>query len=128
MKLEELKKKCLSTDLNLKFLEKRKEKLLKTLSKVQLLYVSLKSDLREKKCGLQNVDSKNLWRVQEKVEKIEEKLRKRGREVRSAVVGDLISRELKKVDKVAYIRFASVYKDFTELGDFKKEIRSLMRK
>ncbi len=68
----------------------------------------------------------------EKIEKmlanVEEKLRKRGREVRSALIGDLVSRELKRLDKVAYIRFASVYKDFRELDDFKKEIREVSGK
>ncbi len=68
----------------------------------------------------------------DKVEKvimiIEEKLRKMGKEVKSAVIGELVSRELKKIDKVAYIRFASVYRDFTDLDDFKKEIKGLVRK
>lgn len=67
----------------------------------------------------------------EKIEKmmitIQEKLRKKGKEVPSTYIGDVVSRELKKVDKVAYIRFASVYKDFTELNDFKNEIKVLMK-
>ena len=58
---------------------------------------------------------------------IEEKLRRRGREAPTSMVGELVSKELKKVDKVAYIRFASVYQDFTNLEDFKKEIRGLVR-
>ena len=32
---------------------------------------------------------------------------------------------LKKIDKVAYIRFASVYRDFNDIGDFKKELKEL---
>lgn len=67
----------------------------------------------------------------EKIEKmmitIQEKLRKQGKEVNSTFIGDVVSKELKKVDKVAYIRFASVYKDFTELDDFKNEIKVLMK-
>ncbi|MBS3099334.1 transcriptional regulator NrdR [Candidatus Pacearchaeota archaeon] len=59
---------------------------------------------------------------------IEERLRKKGKEVMTEHVGDLVSKELRKLDKVAYIRFASVYKDFSELGDFKKEIKELIRK
>lgn len=58
---------------------------------------------------------------------IEEKLRKKGKDVKSGIIGDLVSAELKKLDKVAYIRFASVYKDFAELDDFKKEIRELAK-
>ncbi len=58
--------------------------------------------------------------------KIEEKLRKKGKEVKSQFIGEIVSKELKKVDKIAYIRFASVYKDFSDLDDFKKEIRGLL--
>jgi transcriptional repressor NrdR len=59
---------------------------------------------------------------------IEEKLRKKGREIDSGFIGELVSKELKKVDKVAYIRFASVYKDFTDISDFKNEIKGLIKK
>jgi transcriptional repressor NrdR len=57
---------------------------------------------------------------------IEDKLRKKGKEVNSALIGELVSKELKKLDKVAYIRFASVYKDFHDIDDFKKEIRDVV--
>jgi len=59
---------------------------------------------------------------------IEEKLRKKGKEVKSQFIGELVSKELKKVDKIAYIRFASVYKDFSDIDDFKKEIKGLITK
>ncbi|MEK6855394.1 MAG: transcriptional regulator NrdR [Nanoarchaeota archaeon] len=68
----------------------------------------------------------------EKIDKmiamVEEKLQKKGKEIPATLIGDLTSKELKKIDKVAYIRFASVYKDFTELDDFKKEIRELIKR
>ncbi len=60
--------------------------------------------------------------------KIEEKIRKRGKEVKTSVIGELVSSELKKLDKVAYIRFASVYRDFRDISDFKKEIKGLLEK
>ena len=63
--------------------------------------------------------------INKMINNIEEKLRKKGNEVKTAVIGELVSRELKKVDKVAYIRFASVYREFTDIGDFKKEIKGL---
>jgi len=67
----------------------------------------------------------------EKIDKmlinVEEKLRKAGKDAQTTYIGDLVSKELKKLDKVAYIRFASVYKDFTELDDFKKEIKNLIK-
>jgi len=57
---------------------------------------------------------------------VEEKLRKTGKkDVNSGFIGELVSRELKKADKVAYIRFASVYREFEDISDFKKEIREL---
>ena len=59
---------------------------------------------------------------------IENKIMKKGKEVETAFIGELVSKELKKVDKIAYIRFASVYKDFTDLSDFKNEIKSLINK
>jgi transcriptional repressor NrdR len=37
----------------------------------------------------------------------------------------MIMKALKKVDKIAYIRFASVYRDFKDLSDFKKELKEL---
>ncbi len=59
---------------------------------------------------------------------VEDKARSKGKEITSETIGQMVSKELKKVDKVAYIRFASVYKDFTEIDDFKKEIREILKK
>ena len=67
-------------------------------------------------------------KIEKMIMKIEEKLRKKGKEVKTSIIGELVSQELKKVDKVAYIRFASVYKDFADLDDFKKEIKELIVK
>jgi len=54
------------------------------------------------------------------LERIEEKLMSLGvREVPSTRLGELVMRELKKLDKVAYIRFASVYRSFEDIDEFK---------
>lgn len=54
------------------------------------------------------------------VERIEEKLMSLGaREVPSTRLGELVMRELKRLDKVAYIRFASVYRSFEDIDEFK---------
>ncbi|CAN7648191.1 NrdR family transcriptional regulator [Acidovorax sp. Leaf76] len=54
------------------------------------------------------------------IERIEEKLLNLGqREIMSARIGELVMRELKKLDKVAYIRFASVYRSFEDIDDFR---------
>ena len=66
--------------------------------------------------------------IEKMITSVEEKIRKRGKEVPTALIGDFVSYELKKVDKVAYIRFASVYREFTDLADFKHEIRELVKK
>ena len=66
--------------------------------------------------------------IEKMVNGVEQRLRKRGTAVKSNLIGELISKELKKIDKVAYIRFASVYRDFADISDFKKEIKELVRK
>ena len=54
------------------------------------------------------------------IERIEEKLLASGaRETPSARLGELVMRELKKLDKVAYVRFASVYRSFEDVDDFR---------
>lgn len=62
------------------------------------------------------------------INNIEEKMRKKGNDVSSTYIGELVSRELKKVDSVAYIRFASVYREFKDVSDFKNEIKGLGNK
>jgi transcriptional repressor NrdR len=57
---------------------------------------------------------------------IEEHLRKLGKkEIKTSTIGEIVMKRLKKIDKVAYVRFASVYRDFKDISDFKKEIREL---
>lgn len=46
-------------------------------------------------------------------------------EIESARIGELVARELKQLDKVAYIRFASVFKRFVDAEDFEKEVKTL---
>ena len=62
-------------------------------------------------------------------EDIEKALRsKHAPEVKSSAIGDLVMRHLKKVDSVAYIRFASVYRAFQDIGEFEKEVKLLKNK
>ena len=49
-------------------------------------------------------------------------------EIKSTKVGELVMSQLKKLDKVAYIRFASVYKEFTDIETFQDELRKLLSK
>ena len=66
-------------------------------------------------------------KIEKMIDNIEMRLRKKGNSVKSSLIGEMVSKELKKADKVAYIRFASVYRDFTDISDFKKEIRELLK-
>ena len=62
------------------------------------------------------------------VSRLELRLRRKGPQVTSQDVGLDLLAELKKVDQVAYMRFASVYKDFQEISDFEQEVGMLLQK
>jgi len=65
-------------------------------------------------------------KIDKMINEIDEQLRKKGKkEIRSSVIGELVMKKLKRIDNVAYIRFASVYRDFQDINDFKKEMREL---
>jgi len=65
-------------------------------------------------------------KIDKMVNEIEEQLRRKGKkEISSSVIGELVMRKIKKLDNIAYIRFASVYRDFQDIKDFKKEIKEL---
>ena len=66
--------------------------------------------------------------VDKLVNEVEAELRQfEEREVSSGAIGTLIMEKLRALDKVAYIRFASVYRDFTDLQSFEKELKSLKK-
>lgn len=56
---------------------------------------------------------------------VEDQLRLDGAEVNSSQVGLLVLERLREIDEVAYLRFASVYKDFDAAADFHREIELL---
>ena len=60
------------------------------------------------------------------IERIQDKLlASAAREVPSTRVGELVMRELKRLDKVAYVRFASVYREFEDVDEFRQLIRDI---
>ena len=60
------------------------------------------------------------------LDSIEEKIRRCGREeIESSIIGEYVMELLKKIDQVAYIRFASVYRSFTDVSSFEKELKTL---
>ena len=68
----------------------------------------------------------SIEKIEEVVHEIENKLKTSNKkEVKTDTIGEMIMKALKKTDKIAYIRFASVYRDFKDLSDFKKELKEL---
>ena len=67
----------------------------------------------------------SMEKIDQIVNEIKEKLLKKGKEVNGSLIGEMVMNKLKKLDKVAYIRFASVYKDFKDVSDFKREVKEL---
>ncbi len=65
-------------------------------------------------------------RIEKMINEIEEHLMRHGKkEVKSSAIGELVMKKIKRLDHVAYIRFASVYRDFQDIKAFKKELREL---
>jgi len=80
----------------------------------------MKLALRKRPVSTEQVDSA--------VERIEENLLTLGvRELPSARLGELVMLELKKLDKVAYVRFASVYRSFEDIDEFKTLVDEVRR-
>ena len=66
--------------------------------------------------------------VEAAIDPIEEKLVTLGeREIASERVGELVMRELRKLDKIAYVRFASVYRNFEDVEEFSDAIREIKK-
>ena len=99
------------------------------------LYIIKKDERREKfsreklEQGIEKAFEKRpvpKEKIERMINEIEEHLLKKGKkEIKSSVIGELIMKKIKKLDNIAYIRFASVYRDFQDVKDFKKELRGL---
>lgn len=67
-------------------------------------------------------------RIERLVEDIERKLEKNhDREVASREVGELVMKSLHSLDEIAYVRFASVYRQFRDVGQFMKELKKVLQ-
>ena len=99
------------------------------------LYVIKKDKSREKfsreklETGIERAFEKRpvpKEKIDKMINEIEEQLMKKGKkEISSKIIGELVMRKIKKLDNVAYIRFASVYRNFQDVEDFKKELGEL---
>ena len=84
------------------------------------LRASMNLALRKRPVSTEQVDSA--------IERIQEKILGLGsREIASNRLGELVMRELKKLDKVAYVRFASVYRNFEDIDEFKTLVDEVRR-
>ncbi len=84
------------------------------------LKASLQLALRKRPVSASSLD--------EAIARIEDKLLSMAaREIGSERVGELVMRELKRLDKIAYIRFASVYRSFEDVDEFKDVIQEVSR-
>lgn len=64
-------------------------------------------------------------KIDKVVDNIEEKLRSRGKEIKTEVIGKMVMNRLKKIDHIAYVRFASVYMNFQDVKDFKEVVKEV---
>ncbi len=100
-------------------------------------FVVVKKDGTRENYDREKVE-KGIWRACEKrkitqdqvmklINELEEEWAALGKEVPSKTIGEGIMNELKELDEVAYIRFASVYRQFKDLETFKKELQKLLK-
>ena len=82
------------------------------------LRASMLLALRKRPVSMEQIDAA-LERIQEKL------LASAAKEIPSARLGELVMRELKRIDKVAYVRFASVYREFEDVDAFRQLIRDI---
>ena len=74
----------------------------------------------QKACYKRPVSAQQIQRIADRAE--ENVFRNFDKEVSSAFIGESVMKQLRRVDKVAYIRFASVYRDFRDAGELIKEV------
>ena len=79
----------------------------------------------QKACYKRPVSAEQIQQIADKVE--EDIFRHSDREVSSKFIGESTMKHLRAVDKVAYIRFASVYRQFTDAGEFINEVTQAIR-
>ena len=76
-------------------------------------------------CQKRPIEREKIEKISDDIEAI---LRKKNKlEVPSSKVGEMVIVRLKKLDKIAYIRFASVYRQFTDVNQFKEELINLVK-
>ena len=102
------------------------------------MFVIKKDGRRERfdRCKIRNGIEKALEKrpitnekIEQMIDSIEGKIRRVGKEeIDTSLIGEYVMDALKEADHVAYIRFASVYRQFTDVTSFEKEVKNLTEK
>ncbi len=71
----------------------------------------------------------SLEKVQEIADSVEREVRQRGEsEIDSTIIGEIVMKHLEQTDQIAYVRFASVYRQFADVNNFMQELQRIMNK
>lgn len=71
----------------------------------------------------------SLEKVQEIADSVEREIRQRGEsEIDSTIIGEIVMKYLEQTDQIAYVRFASVYRQFADVNNFMQELQRIMNK
>ena len=66
--------------------------------------------------------------IQHAIDRIETKIfNQEAKEIPSSMIGELVMEELKELDEVAYVRFASVYREFKDVNTFMDELKKILK-
>ena len=79
-----------------------------------------------KACEKRPISMESMEKIVENVEQACQEFQ--GEEIPSTVIGEKVMNELKALDGVAYVRFASVYRQFRDVGEFMTELKDLLSK
>jgi transcriptional repressor NrdR len=79
----------------------------------------------KKACEKRPISTESIDNLVESVERACQDFQ--GKEIPSSVIGETVMRELQKLDGVAYVRFASVYRQFRDAGDFLDELKDFLK-
>lgn len=74
--------------------------------------------------GKTNIKAEDVDRIVDEVER--ELISGESTEIASKKIGEFVAKRLKKLDKIAYIRFASVFRQFVDIEDFEREVKKLL--
>ena len=107
-----------------------------TYEKVEFELTVLKKDSRREQFSREKLKSSilkstgkrpvSLEKIEKIIDEIEQELRgSKSHEIPSRIIGDKVMKKLKSLDKIAYIRFASVYKEFKDIDDMAEELKKM---